>query len=50
MKIRPVFAETIDKTYPWGCFDVSAAGVPNSCGAGGMLYIYDKHFFPLKLV
>ena len=33
MKIRHVFAKTIDKTCPWGYFDGSAADAPISCGA-----------------
>ena len=49
MKIILVFAETIDKTYPWGYFDGSETDASISFGVGGILYISDKHFFPLKL-
>ena len=48
MKIRPVFAETINKTYPWSYFDGSAAEASTSCGAGGILYISDKLSFSFK--
>ena len=37
--------EHIDKASPWGYFDGSAAGMPQICGAGGILYISDEHFF-----
>ena len=48
MKIIPIFAETIDKTYPWGYFDRSAADASTSCGAGGILYISDNLSFSFK--
>ena len=44
VKIRSVFV-SIDKTYPWGYFDGLTTAVPNLCGVGGMLYIFDDHFF-----
>ena len=40
-----VVDEHIDKTTPWGCFDGSAAGVPQICGAGSLLYLSDEHYF-----
>ena len=46
--IRTIFVEVIDKTYAWGFFDGSVVGVPNICGAGGMMYISDDHFFSFK--
>ena len=46
--IRAISVEFIDKTFAWGFFDGSAAGEPNICGAGGMLYISDDHFFSFK--
>ena len=46
--IRSVVVENIDKTYPWGYFDGSAAGDPKICGAGGMLYISDGHYFSFR--
>ena len=49
VKIRPVFVESIDKSYPWGYFDGSAAGEPKNCGAGGLLYISDEHYFSFKV-
>ena len=45
VNIRTVAVENIDKTYPWGYFDGSAAGVPQICGVGGILYLSDEHFF-----
>ena len=48
VKIRIVSVDNIDKTYPWGYFDGSAAGEPKICGAGGMLYISDEHYFSFK--
>ena len=48
MNIRTVAVENIDKTYPWGYFDGSAVGEPKICGAGGMLYISDEHYFSFK--
>ena len=38
----------IDKTYPWGYFDGFAARDPKICGAGGMIYIFDEHYFSFK--
>ena len=45
MNIRLVFNEHIDKASPWGYFDGSTAGVPQICGASGILYLSDEHFF-----
>ena len=45
MNIRFVVEEIINKSSPWGYFDGSAAGVPQICGAGGLLYISDEHYF-----
>ena len=45
MNIRMIVNEHIDKASPWGYFDGSAAGVPQICGAGGILYLSDEHFF-----
>ena len=43
--IRRVVIEQIDKSVPWGFFDGSAVGIPHTCGAGGILYLSDEHFF-----
>ena len=48
MKIRYVVAEIIDKSYLWGYFDVSTTEEPKSCGARGMMYISDEHYFSFK--
>ena len=48
VSIKTIFVEDIDKTYAWGYFDGSAAGDPKICGAGGMLFISDTHFFLSK--
>ena len=48
LKIRPVFAEIIDKTYPWGFFDGSTAEDSSVCGAGGILYFSVKISFSFK--
>ena len=48
MKIKSFVVEPIDKSYPWGYFDGSAAGEPKLSGAGGMLYISDEHYFSFK--
>ena len=40
--------EIIDKTYPWGFFDGSSAGEPKVCGASGMLYFVEDHYFTFK--
>ena len=48
LKIRPVFAESIDKSYPWGFFDGSAAEDASTCGGGGILYFLDKLSFSFK--
>ena len=47
VKIISVFV-SIDKTYPWGYFDGSAAGEPKVCGPGGVLYFSDVHYFTFK--
>ena len=49
VKIRSVFVEYIDKSYPWGYFDGSSADDPKICGAGGMIYISNEHFFSFKV-
>ena len=48
VKIRSVVEENIDKYFPWGYFDGSAVGDPKICGAGGLLFIADDHFFTFK--
>ena len=48
LKTRPVFVETIDKSYPWGVFDGSSAKDASACGARGILYFLDKLFFSFK--
>ena len=48
MNIRSVVVETIDKSYPWGYFDGSAADEPKICGARGMLCFSDDHYFSFK--
>ena len=48
VKIRHVVVEVIDKSFPWGYFDGSAAGEPRICGAGDLLFIADDHFFTFK--
>ena len=45
LNIRMVVNEQIDKESAWGYFDGSAAGIPQICGAGGILYLSDQHFF-----
>ena len=48
VSIRSISVEAIDKSFAWGYFDRSAAGEPNMCGAGGMLFLSDVHFFSFK--
>ena len=48
IRIRQVKVEVIDKTYPWGYFDGSAARNPKICGAGGVLFISDEHYYTFK--
>ena len=48
VNIRSVIVEDIDKSYPWGYFDGSFADDPKICGAGGMIYFSDEHFFSFK--
>ena len=45
MNMRLVVNEHIDKSYPWAYFDGSVARVPQICGAGGILFLTDGHFF-----
>ena len=45
LNLRMVVNEQIDKESAWGYFDGSVAGVPQICGAGGILYSSDEHFF-----
>ena len=45
LNIRMVVNEQIDKASPWRYFDGSTAGEPQICGAGGILYLSDEHFF-----
>jgi hypothetical protein len=40
--------EEVDKSYPWGYFDGVAQGDLMSCIGGGVLYLFDSHFFHLK--
>ena len=46
--IRSIFVEVIDKSFARVFFYGSAAGEPKICGAGGMLFISDVHFFSFK--
>ena len=48
VSIRTIFVEVIDKTFAWGFFYGSAAGDQKICGAGGMLFLSDVHFFSFK--
>ena len=48
LKIRIITEEIIDKSKPWGFLDGSASGDPHLCGAGGILFIKDDHFFTFK--
>ena len=48
VRIRPVVEEVVDKAYPWGYFDGSAAREPKTCGVGGLLFISYEHFFTFK--
>ena len=45
LKFRRIVNEQIDKESPWGYFDGSAGGVPQICGAGGILYLSEEHSF-----
>ena len=45
LNLRMVVNEQIDKESAWGYFDGSTAGVPQICGAGGILYLFDEHSF-----
>ena len=48
VSIRSIVMEEIDQYYAWGYFDGSAAGDPMICGAGGILFISDRHFVTFK--
>ena len=48
LKIRIITEEIINKTKPWGFFDGSASGDPHLCGAGGILFLKEYHFFTFK--
>ena len=48
VKIKTIAVENIDKTYPWGYFDGSVVGDPKICGARGMIYISNEHYFSFK--
>ena len=49
MNLRMVVKEQIEKSSPWGYFDGSIAGVPHICGAGGVLYLSDEHYFTFSI-
>ena len=40
--------DDIDKTFARGFFDGSTVGDPKLCGARGMLFLSDAHFFSFK--
>ena len=48
MKIRIIIEEDIDKSNPWGYFDGLVADDPHLCGAWGVLFIKDDHYFTFK--
>ena len=48
VRIRSIVEEVIDKSFPWGYFDRLGAGDPKICGAGGLLFISDEHYFTFK--
>ena len=50
ISIRSIVVEDIDHSYAWGYFDGSAAGDPMICGAGGILFISDRHHITFKEV
>ena len=45
-----ISSEQIDKASPWGYFNGSATGSPQICGARGILYLSDEHFFTFSTV
>jgi hypothetical protein len=47
-RVRDIWPETIDKSYPWGYFNGAAQGDPKRCGAGAILHLIEKHSFRLK--
>ena len=49
LNLRMVVNEQIDKESAWGYFDGSAAGVPQICGACGILYLSDEHSFAFSV-
>ena len=48
MKIRIIIEEIIDKSQPWGFFDGSASSDPHLCGARGILFLKEDHFYTFK--
>ena len=49
LKIRIPTEEIIDKSKPRGFFDGLASGDPHLCGARGILFIKDDHYFTFKV-
>ena len=49
LKIIIITEEIIDKSNPWGFFDGSTADDPHLCGAEGILFIKDDHYFSFKV-
>lgn len=47
-RVRDIWQEIIDKSFPWGYFDRAAQGDHIYCGVGVVLYLTEDHFFLLK--
>ena len=50
VKIHRIKEEVIDKTRPWWYFDGATNGEPKRSGVGGLIFIYDYHWFSFKYV
>ena len=48
LKVRIITDEVINRSKPWGFFDGSASGNPQVCGAGGVYFLNDNHYFMFK--
>ena len=44
-----MISEVINQNVPWSYFDGTTWGVPRVCDVGGLLYLFENHWFSFKV-
>ena len=45
---RPMGEAVVDKSYAWGCFHGTYQVLESLCNLGGVLYLFNSHYFQIK--